>query len=244
MQKLLLLAAGLTLLTASQTRTPTGPQLVKKTIAYHDRKGKWATLKARLFFQSTPAKGKASTFEVELDNAAGYFCHISRPEGHEVVKAVVGGQEMLLLDGKADISAANRKKYRLAPGAAQSARSFYTYLYGLPMKLRDPGTRVAEEAPVQTLLGASYPTVQVSFDPAVGKDSWTFYLDRRTHALQAYRFTHNQKPNDGEYVLLTQEVNVEGIRMPKERKWYLNQDGSYLATDLLLRAEPLATRRL
>ena len=37
---------------------------------------------------------------------------------------------------------------------------------------------------------------------------------------------------------------MEGVRIPKQRKWYLNKDQSFLATDLLLRAEPLTTRRL
>jgi hypothetical protein len=239
-----LLFLVLTLLTAAPPQVLTGPQLVQKSIAYHDPQGHWPTLKTRLFFQSTPAQGPASTFEVELDNATGYFCHISHPGGREVVKGVVNGQEVFLLDGQPDFSAADRKQYRLAAGAAQGARNFYTYLYGLPMKLRDAGTRVAAEAPLQPLLGKTYPTVEVSYDPAVGQDTWSFYLDARTSALQAYRFYHHQEPNDGEYVLLNQVLAVNGVKLPKERQWYLNKDDSFLATDVLLKAEPLTTRRL
>jgi hypothetical protein len=243
MPKLLLFLA-LTLLPAAQSRSLTGPQLVQKSITYHDPQSKWPTLRTRLFFRSTTAAGKESTFEVELDNATGYFCHISHPGGREVVKGVVNGQEILLLDGQPELSEADRKQYRLAAGAAQGARNFYTYLYGLPMKLRDAGTRVAPEAPLQALLGKKYPTVQVSYDPAVGQDTWSFYLDPRTFALKAYRFTHHKEPNDGEYVLLDQVLTVDDIRLPKERKWYLNKDDSFLATDLLLKAEPLTSRRL
>lgn len=243
MPKLLFLLV-LAFFPAAQLAPPTGPELVQQSIAHHDPNGKWPTLRTRLFFQSTPAKGKASTFEVELDNGTGYFCHISHPEGREVVKGVVNGQEIFLLDGQPDPSNEDRKKFRLAAGAAQRTRNFYTFLYGLPMKLRDAGTRVAPEAPLQPLLGQTYPTVQVSYDPAVGQDTWSFYLDPRTSALQAYRFHQHKEPNDGEYVLLNGVLAVEGIRLPKERQWYLNKDDSYLATDLLLRAEPLATRRL
>ncbi|SMB99542.1 hypothetical protein SAMN00120144_0252 [Hymenobacter roseosalivarius DSM 11622] len=244
MMKKILLLAGLFLLAAAQPPPLTGPELVQKSIAYHDPQGKWPTLRTRLFFQSTTAAGKASTFEVELDNATGYFCHISHPGGREVVKGVVNGQEVFLLDGQPNPSDEDRKKFRLAAGAAQGARNFYTYLYGLPMKLRDTGTRVAEEVPMQPLLGKTYPAVQVSYDPAVGQDTWSFYLDPRTYALQAYRFYQHKEPNDGEYVLLNQVLSVEGIQLPKERKWYLNKDESFLATDLLLKAEPLTTRRL
>ncbi|WP_426061410.1 DUF6503 family protein [Hymenobacter sp. B1770] len=241
----LFLLAGLALLPVLQHPPLTGPELVQKTIAYHDPKGKWPTLKTRLYFQSTSASGKVSTFEVELDNAAGYFCHISHPEGgREVVKGVVNGQEVLLLDGKQDFSDADRKQFRLAVGAAQGTRNFYTYLYGLPMKLRDAGTRVTPEAGLQPLLGKRYPTIQVSYDPAVGQDTWSFYLDPRRYALRAYRFYQQKEPNDGEYVVLDQELVVSGVKLPKERKWYLNKDEAYLATDVLLKAEPLATRRL
>ena len=239
-----LLFLALALLPAAELPPLTGPELAQKSIAYHDPKGKWPTLRTRLFFQSTSAKGKVSTFEVELDNATGYFCHISHPEGHEVVKGVVNGQEVFLLDDKANPSDEDRKKFRLAAGAAQGARNFYTYLYGLPMKLRDAGTRVAPEAPLQALLGQTYPTVQVSYDPAASQDTWSFYLDPSTYALRAYRFYQHKEPNDGEYVLLNQVLTVEGIQIPKERKWYLNKDESFLATDLLLKAEPLTTRRL
>lgn len=234
----------LALLPAAQPRPLTGPQLVQKSIAYHDPQGKWPTLRTRLFFRSTTATGNESKFEVELDNATGYFCHISHPGGHEVVKGVVNGQEVFLLDGRKDVSDADRQQYQLGAGSAQWARNFYTYLYGLPMKLRDAGTRVAEDVSMQPLLGKTYPTVQVSYDPAVGQDTWSFYLDPRTYALQAYRFHHHKEPNDGEYVLLNQVLAVDGIKLPKERKWYLNKDDSFLATDLLLKAEPLTTRRL
>jgi len=240
----LLFVCGLALLPATPPPSLTGPQLVRLSIAYHDPRGYWPTLRTRLFFQSTTAQDKTSAFEVELDNATGYFCHISHPGGHEVVKGVVNGQEVFLLDGKPDFSEADRKQYRLAAGAALGTRNFYTYLYGLPMKLRDAGTRVAPEAPLQPLLGKTYPTVQVSYDPAVGQDTWSFYLDPRTYALQAYRFYHHKAPNDGEYVLLDQVLTVEGIQLPKERKWYLNKDDSFLATDKLLKVEPLTTRRL
>ncbi|QNP54324.1 hypothetical protein H9L05_21070 (plasmid) [Hymenobacter qilianensis] len=146
MPKLLFFLA-LTLLPAAPAPPLTGPQLVQQSIAYHDPQGKWPTLRTRLFFQSTSAAGQASTFEVELDNATGYFCHISHPGGREVVKGVVNGQEVLLLDGQPHFTAAEQKQYRLVAGAVQAARNFYTYLYGLPMKLRDAGTRVAAEAP-------------------------------------------------------------------------------------------------
>ena len=233
----------LTLGFAAPAQTLTGPQAIQKSIAYHDPRGQWAKLKTRLYFTSTNAAGKESPFEIELDNTTGYFCHISHPAGHEVVKAVVDGQEVFMVDGKREVSAADRKQYRLADGAATGTRDFYTYLYGLPMKLQDAGAIIAPATKPASLLGQEYTTAEVRYDPAVGTDSWTFYFDPATYALRAYRFHHNRTPNDGEYITLSDMLPVNGLQLPKERKWYLNKDDSFLATDRLLRAEPLAKRR-
>ncbi|OGX82936.1 DUF6503 family protein [Hymenobacter glacialis] len=224
--------------------TLTGPQVVQRSIAYHDPQGRWPALRQRLHFTTTNATGKESRFEVELDNPGGYFCYISHPEGHEVIKAVVNGQEVLLLDGRADLTEAERKQYRLAPGIGNFMRNYYTYLYGLPMKLQDAGTQILADAAPKDLLGQTYTTARVNYEPAIGQDSWTFYFNPRTFALQAYQFYHNHTPSEGEYIMLQDEILVEGVRIPKQRKWYLNKDQSFLATDLLLRAEPLTTRRL
>ncbi|MFD2785779.1 DUF6503 family protein [Hymenobacter rubripertinctus] len=229
---------------AARLPAPTGSELIRQSIAWHDPQGQWATLRTRLHFRSTNAAGTVSTFAVELDNRTGYFCYISHREDHEIIKAVVAGREVLLLDGRAELSEAERKQYRLGAGMGQTMRNYYTYLYGLPMKLQDAGTLVTPETKAQTLLGQEYLTAEVRYDPAVGTDSWTFYFDPTSAALQAYRFTHNRTPNDGEYILLRDVLTVDGIRLPKERKWYLNQDNAFLATDLLESAEPLTKPRL
>ncbi|SDY43113.1 DUF6503 family protein [Hymenobacter psychrophilus] len=243
--RILLLAAVLVFGSAAQPlRPPTGPELIRQSIAYHDAGGQWPKLRTRLHFVTTNPAGKQSPFEVELDNAAGYFCYIGHRDGHELIKAVVDGQEILLLDGRADLSEAERQQYRLGVGMGQTMRNYYTYLYGLPMKLQDSGTLVTPETKLQTLLGQEYATAEVRYDPAVGTDSWTFYFDSKTAALRAYRFAHNRTPNDGEYITLRGELVVEGIRIPQERKWYRNDNDAFLATDQLISAEPLTKRRL
>jgi hypothetical protein len=67
----------------------------------------------------------------------------------------------------------------------------------------------------------------------VGKDIWYFYLDKTTAQLRHYQFYHDEAANDGEYILLSGEANIEGIKMPKERAWYMNGDDRYLGTDFL-----------
>jgi hypothetical protein len=60
--------------------------------------------------------------------------------------------------------------------------------------------------------------------------------------MKAYRFNHGE-PESGEYILLEQELTIEGIKIPKVRKWYWNKNDAYIGTDNLIKAEPLTTYR-
>ena len=242
MQRIFLLAS-LFLLSFCKSQTKTENPLLQKTLAYHDPENNWPKFKAHLYLSSTDTAGKANTLEIEMDNAAGYFCHITRQDGKEVVKGIAGGKEFYLLDGKSEISAEDRKTYSLTPDDLKWVHSFYGYLYGLPMKLTEPGTKLATTETEAALDGKVYRILQVNYDAAVGKDNWFFYLDPQTYAMQAYRFNHGE-PKTGEYIMLEQELTVQQIKIPKVRKWYLNKNNKYLGTDTLLKAEPLTAHRI
>lgn len=241
--KTLLLFTSLIALCFCRPQPKVDSPVLQKTLAYHDPENNWPRLKTRLYLSSTDTTGVANTFEIEMDNATGYFCHISRPEGKEVVQGMANGRSFYLLEGKSEISAADRKKYNLTPEALQWVHSFYGFLYGLPMKLTDAGTKVAVTETEAGLDGKIYRMLQVTYEASVGKDNWFFYLDPQTYAMQAYQFNHGQ-PATGEYILLSQELTVQGIKIPKIRKWYLNKNQQYLGTDILLKAEPLTTYRM
>lgn len=223
--------------------TKSDSELLQKTLAYHDPEGNWQNLKVRLYLSSADTAGKENTFEIEMDNTTGYFAHISREDGKEVVKGMSGGKEFYLLDGKSDISAEDRKKYELTPEGVKWVHRFYGYLYGLPMKLSDDSAKKADTSTTEELKGKTYRVLQVTYDPAVGKDNWFFYLNPETYAMQAYKFNHGS-PESGEYILLEQEEVVQGIKIPKVRKWYLNKNNKYLGTDTLLKGEALTSYRI
>lgn len=113
-------------------------------------------------------------------------------------------------------------------------KNYYTYLYGLPMKLKDPGTRINPEVKRKTFQGKAYWVMEVAYDESVGSDLWYFYFDLETYALRAYQFYHDIEKNDGEYIVLSEEEIIKGIKMPKNRAWFYNTDDKYLGTDVLL----------
>lgn len=218
-------------------------QLLEKTIAYHDPNENWKQLKTRLYISSTDTAGNENAFEIEIDNNTGYFSHISRNDGKELVKGILADEAFFLIDGDQNISEEDRKKYDLTPESVRWLRDFYVYLYGLPMKLADDGTIVEDTLINQEINGKNYNVVQVRYDASVGQDTWFFYLDPETTAMKAYRF-HHGSPESGEYILLDEELTVDGVKLPKVRQWYLNKDNKYLGTDTLLKAEELNSYRI
>ena len=234
---------ALSLLISCRPEPKYDSQLLERTLAYHDPAGNWPELKTRLYLSSADTAGQENTFEIELDNSTGYFAHISRQDGKEAVKGIADGKEFYLLDGRREISAEDRQKYGLTPDALKWVHSFYSYLYGLPMKLTDDGVNATDAANNEQLEGKTYRVLQVNYEAGVGTDNWFFYLDPETYAMEAYRFNHGE-PESGEYVLLEQDVEVDGIRIPKVRKWYWNKNGAYIGTDTLIKAEPLTSYRV
>ena len=233
----------LLLLGACLSKTDSDSELLNNALSYHDPEGNWSTLKTRLLISSVDKAGQKNNFEIELDNSTGYFAHISRQDGKEVVKGYKDGKEFYLLDGKQEISKEDRKKYELTAESLKWVHSFYPYLYGLPMKLTDDGVKITEAQEVEEIEGKKYRVLEVNFDPSVGSDNWFFYFEPETFAMKAYRFNHGE-PTSGEYILLEEEEIVEGIRMPKVRKWYWNKNKEYIGTDTLIKSEPLTSYRI
>ena len=109
--------------------------------------------------------------------------------------------------------------------------------HGLPMKLNDRGTILSDTVKMDTFNGKNYLVLNVKYEKGVGTDTWFFYINPTTYALEGYRFNHNRKPNDGEFIVCEDLIEVGGIRMPKVRLWHENETGKYMATDILDKVE-------
>jgi len=117
-------------------------------------------------------------------------------------------------------------------------KNYYTYLYGLPMKLKDQGTHIAEKVERKSFKGKEYLVLKVTYDQHVGSDAWFFYFDPTTYQMEVYQFFKTDPsgkiiPKTGEYILLSENHMVNGINMPKVRKWYYNKDGQFLGADVI-----------
>lgn len=235
MRRVLLLLV-LCFVTISHAQNITATQLLEKTITFHDPNGNWknfdGSFKVRM--KSPNSSDRLST--ITLNTPKQQFNLLVEKDGDSYTYHFDKGNCSTTLNGSLDISNEDREKFRLTCERGQMMKNYYTYLYGLPMKLKDPGTLLNEKVQKKTFKGKEYLVLKVTYDEKVGSDVWYFYFDPETYAMEVYQFYHDESKNDGEYILLEGLEEINGIKMPKSRAWYLNKDNKYLGTDILTKS--------
>jgi len=211
----------------------TADELIDKSISFHDPLNNWNNFKSNLSFTTERPDKVNGKRKVAIDNKSKTFSFWAQYDEGMLNYSVVKEQPKALWNSSTLIPDDIAKKYRISPERAIMYRDYYTYLYGMPMKLKDQGTIVHQEVTQVEFYGKKYDKVKVTYDPEVGDDIWYFYFDPGNHALEAYQFFHDESKNDGEYILFEELKETEGIKIPRIRKWYYNKDEKFLATDIL-----------
>ena len=215
----------------------TGPQLLDKAIAYHDPNGNWDGFNGKLkVTMETPSSPNRDS-EIHINLPEEYF-YLKASKDTITAEYTIDKEGCeISLNGSTNLSEAIKKEHNLSCERGNLFKNYYTYLYGLPMKLKDPGTHISEKLIKKKFKGKEYLVLKVTYDEAVGKDMWFFYFDPKTYAMEVYQFFKGnplgEGKDTGEYILLTEEVTVNAILFPKNRAWYYNKDDKYLGTDIL-----------
>jgi len=216
-----------------------GSELLNKSISYHDPNGNWATFNGMLnVVMEIPEKPNRST-EIKINLPEDYFYSKASRENNTVEFILRKNECEILYNGSNDFSEEIAKENRLNCNRATMYKNYYTYLYGLPMKLKDPGAIIEEKVELKKFKGKEYLVLKVTYDKEVGKDIWFFYFNPKTYAMEIYQFFYTKKdskeldPATGEYILLSEEKTINGIKMPKNRIWITNKDEKLLGTDIL-----------
>ena len=211
----------------------TGELLLNKAISYHDPNGNWNSFNGKLHItMDTPDKpNRDSKIIINLPKDYFYLKAVrdTLTTEYEVTKDTCN----ISLNGETNFTEEVAKKYRLNCERANMYKNYYTYLYGLPMKLKDDGTHISDTITHKTFKGKEYLVLKATYDEAVGSDIWYFYFDPETYAMEIYQFFHDVSKNDGEYIVLTEEETINGIIMPKNRAWFTNKEDKFLGTDIL-----------
>lgn len=211
----------------------TANELLNKSIQYHDPNSFWNKFNASFYVTMESSKRPLRTSKISLDLDQSFFKLSVQVEDNQWTSTLDNGACELSYNGSKRISPEIEKKFRLNCKRAEMYRDYYTYLYGLPMKLRDEGTLIDPEVIKQKVDGKDYFVLKVTYEPEVGSDTWYFYFDQSSYALKRYQFFHDESKNDGEYIILDNELEIAGIKIPKDRSWYFNLDNKFIGKDIL-----------
>jgi len=216
------------------SQSMSGKELLEKSIQYHDPKGNWEKGKLTLELKQDTPNRPLRLQTVKINNAKGTFWQKDKIEESIVIRHFKNDTCTHELNGKKTFTEEEIKKHRLDCKWTKFWRNYQSYLYGLPMKLKDQGTIVHDKIERTTFQEKDCWKLKVTYDAEVGSDTWYFYFHPETYALIGYRFYKDESKNDGEFITLEDEVEICGIKFPRDRKWYFNIDGNYLGTDYIL----------
>lgn len=236
--KLLLLSLSLVFTSLSFGQHISPEALLEKTINYHDPDGKWAkfnrTFTVVMTMPEAPKRSSTITINLPKEHFSVTAVKDSITTAYTLTK-----QKCTMAYNGVVLDSISAKEKQMSCDRASLYKNYYSYLYGLPMKLKDAGTNLSDKVEQKTFKGKDYLVLKVTYDEAVGSDVWYFYFNPKTYAMEIYQFfkTDNNgqiKPDSGEYILLSEEMLVNGIKMPKVRAWYYNKADKYLGTDTLV----------
>lgn len=222
---------------SAETADSEAERLLDAAIRYHDPRAEWPQGRFRLEFEESRPDGSVRETAVVLEPSAGRFEYASQRAGRQV-SGVMGPEGCVMrLDGSTQFSEQEAEEYSLDCDRLGWIRNYYEFLWGLPMKLLDPGTQLGAEVGREEFLGRDVRSLRVTYDPTVGGDIWYFYFDSEKPKLVGYRFFHDEEKGDGEYILLEGEVEGGSMRIPARRTWYTNAEDELLGTDELISIE-------
>ncbi|WP_407556324.1 DUF6503 family protein [Winogradskyella sp. 4-2091] len=212
--------------------------VLEKAIDYHDPNDNWQLFNDKFTVEMTTPNSAKRTSHISINLPAEFFEVEATKDTITTTYTLSKKTCEMHYNGKLLDSIAAKEK-KMSCDRALLYKNYYTYLYGLPMKLNDPGTNLNDKVEKKTFKGKDYLVLKITYDESVGSDVWYFYFDPITYAMEIYQFfktddNGNEKPDSGEYILLSDETIVYDIKMPKVRAWYYNKGDKYLGTDSLI----------
>lgn len=181
-----LFVVGLSLVSSKSIgQALTGKELLQKSIAYHDPNGVWPNFQGKLAITMTTPDGKKRNTQVFMDFTKAYYKRIVKQDVHTITDEFTAGECILKLNNSTVISDAFRESLNINCEQAKKMKDYYTYLYGLPMKLNDDGTIVDDTVETVNFNDKTYLRLKVTYEEAVGGDTWYFYFDPATYAWRS-----------------------------------------------------------
>ena len=210
--------------------------LLAWSIRYHDPQGNWGGKSHVLNLAESRPSGEVRHSRLSLNPGNNDFDLVQTKGTDKIHLRYVNGTFSATHQGRMEIKQEDRERLRLTKGHTLWLRNYYTYLFGLPMKLKDPDAELLPDVHKVWFNGKQVLELEVRYVPETEKDTWRLYFNPKTYALEGYAlYALREGPETGEYIILEGEALVDKMRLPAERHWYAKANNLYLGTDQILR---------
>lgn len=209
------------LLTGCRNQPKSAIEIINKSVTFHDQHNHWSKLNAQFNFDSkfSIATFPQETLNISMNVKTDAF-HYHNPKRKVKVQYIN------------DVCSADS-----CTGACKGyswTKSFYPYIWGLPMKLKDPG--YTPEKDWAECIFNMYPCYSVKMN--YENENFIYYFDQSDFQLRGFQFLKNDESKHGEIVTLKGLHTFDGIKFPAHRTW-LNLDSSLIGTNEVLKITQL-----
>ncbi len=201
----------------------TAQEIVQKSIELHDPESNWSQLNADININSLIFKEDnvdTSKQVLKMDLHHGLFeMHYDRDGQtinlHKDLNTCYGN-----VDNPEAVDDAWLKKNKVNCERAKMFDSYYRYLLGMPMKLKDQGTIIDPEVKEEDYNGIKYYVIKVTYEKEVGSYTWLFYFNHYTFQLELSKFSRDGKFNSGETIEYGNYQDHQGMKLTGQLIWF------------------------
>ena len=185
--KLIISLIFISLSFTASTQNISANQLLEKVIKYHDPDGNWERFNETFTVVMTTPNAPKRTSVISINLPSEYFS-IKATKDTVTTAYTLDKVKCKMFYNEKALDSTKAKEKDMSCDRASLYKNYYTYLYGLPMKLKDTGTNFNEKVEKRTFKGKEYLVLKVTYDKAVGSDVWYFYFNTKTYAMEIYQF--------------------------------------------------------
>lgn len=202
----------------------------------YDGKRHWGTSEIRLHIQEPRVSNPQRYTKLSLRNSDDYF-EMERFGEEGIVKRILtgNGESKIYLNGASELPEAIVEHYRLSEERSLGHKKFYKLMYGLPMSLSDTLWRQIKPAQKTEYEGREVYRVAMELKDEMISKYWTLLIEVETYTLLAIEFNHPEEPGrEEEIIKFESEFEIDGMKIPRIRNWYIKGTNEYLGTDIIV----------
>ncbi len=216
----------------STAQQMTNEDLIQKSIQYHDPKGNWHTFKGTF-----EVENERSPVDLVINNATGtaYWTEVLK-SGDTLTGGFLDKDSCIVrLNGKSIPPKGELENFLLDCENIIGRTNYWVYMYGLPMKLVDKEVNFVGSPKLVTFLNRKLWRVKVNYNLDQSGEYWQFYFDPKDYSLKVLQFFHPAMGADSEYILYSEEEQLNGLRMPTKHSWYMYNKKEFIGSEKLIK---------